>query len=122
MPIAITPSLRARIASRDGMLKALPQWRRLRGHSRKLMRRSFTMTSSQRGDSMMHRKLIGSFLVLLTTLIAPTCEAQPGGGGFRVPKVGTKLPVVTVYDARGRKFSTKSIRGQHAVIAFGCLT
>ena len=38
------------------------------------------------------------------------------------PAVGEPLPDVTVYDASGREVKTSSLRGQHIVLTFGCLT
>jgi len=39
-----------------------------------------------------------------------------------MPKVGSILPEITLYDDRGKEFSTKSLRGQYSVLVFGCLT
>jgi len=38
------------------------------------------------------------------------------------PAVGDVLPDVTVYDVNGREVKTSSLRGQHIVLTFGCLT
>jgi cytochrome oxidase Cu insertion factor (SCO1/SenC/PrrC family) len=38
------------------------------------------------------------------------------------PAVGDPLPDVTVYDVNGREVKTSSLRGQHIVLTFGCLT
>ena len=51
-----------------------------------------------------------------------TALAQRGDRGPGLPRVGTALPEVTAYDAEGKAFSTKDLRGKHAVLVFGCLT
>ncbi len=38
------------------------------------------------------------------------------------PKVGEALPDVMVYDAQGRPFNLGVLKGDYAVIVFGCLT
>jgi cytochrome oxidase Cu insertion factor (SCO1/SenC/PrrC family) len=38
------------------------------------------------------------------------------------PAVGDPLPDVTVYDVNGQEVKTSSLRGQHIVLTFGCLT
>jgi len=55
-----------------------------------------------------------------------------GGGGPGSPgssqlersglKPGRPAPDVTVYDADGKEFSLKALRGSHTVLVFGCLT
>lgn len=68
------------------------------------------------------RPLIHYFAVLaILGLNIATANAQRGGGQG-LPKVGTALPEVTAYDADGKEFSTKQLRGKHAVLVFGCLT
>jgi len=73
------------------------------------------------------RPFIRYFAVLVVLgLNVATANAQRGGaqrgGGQGLPKVGTALPEVTAYDADGKEFSTKQLRGKHAVLVFGCLT
>ncbi len=57
--------------------------------------------------------------------------ALPGeGGADRVrrifdettPELGAPLPDVTCYDADGKVFKLRSLRGHHSVLLFGCLT
>ena len=64
--------------------------------------------------------------VLLSCFLLGVVQAQPrsasGRGGFGLPEVGTTLPTVTVFDEQGKEFSTASLRGQHSVLVFGCLT
>lgn len=38
------------------------------------------------------------------------------------PKVGDELPDVTVYDADGKEFKLRSLKGRYTVLVFGCLT
>ena len=38
------------------------------------------------------------------------------------PALGSPLPDITIYDARGKKFPLRNLKGSHAVIVFGCLT
>jgi len=62
--------------------------------------------------------------LLTAALIVSSCVpamAQRGGGGS-LPQVGSSLPDVNVYDANGREFSLTELKGQYAVLVFGCLT
>ncbi len=38
------------------------------------------------------------------------------------PVVGDTLDEVGLFDAAGKKFSTKNLKGKHTVLVFGCLT
>lgn len=38
------------------------------------------------------------------------------------PAVGDQLPEVTLYDGKGDRISTSSLRGHYTVLTFGCLT
>jgi cytochrome oxidase Cu insertion factor (SCO1/SenC/PrrC family) len=38
------------------------------------------------------------------------------------PAIGDRLPDLTVYSPDGKEVKTSSLRGQHVVITFGCLT
>ena len=38
------------------------------------------------------------------------------------PAIGDQLPDLTVYDPHGKEVKTSSLRGQHVVLTFGCLT
>jgi hypothetical protein len=38
------------------------------------------------------------------------------------PKLGTLLPDLKCYDADGNEFRLRSLKGQHSVLMFGCLT
>ena len=40
----------------------------------------------------------------------------------RGPAVGTMVPDITAFDADGKPFRLRSIKGSHTVIVFGCLT
>jgi len=46
----------------------------------------------------------------------------PRGMGARLPKVGSMLPDIELYDAEGQVFSTANLRGTYSVVVFGCLT
>jgi len=44
-------------------------------------------------------------------------------GGENIPKVGSLVPNISVFDAEGRSFALREkLKGRHAVIVFGCLT
>ena len=38
------------------------------------------------------------------------------------PPLNAKLPNITLYDAAGKKFRLRSLKGQYTVLLFGCLT
>jgi cytochrome oxidase Cu insertion factor (SCO1/SenC/PrrC family) len=38
------------------------------------------------------------------------------------PAIGDSLPDLTVYSPDGKEVKTSSLRGQHVVLTFGCLT
>ena len=72
-----------------------------------------------------------TLLLGILTLLAGNAIAQPGGiqgagsgrsAGGNLPKVGSMLPDISLYDDRGEEFSTTSLRGQYSVLVFGCLT
>ncbi len=72
-----------------------------------------------------------TLLLGISTLLAGNAFAQPGGGGRsgssrgpggNLPAVGTMVPDISLYDDRGKEFSTTSLRGQYSVLVFGCLT
>jgi len=57
----------------------------------------------------------------------PTAEEHPRERVNRIfdelsPPPGEPLPDVTIYDAQGRKFPLRNLRGRHTVLLFGCLT
>jgi cytochrome oxidase Cu insertion factor (SCO1/SenC/PrrC family) len=58
-------------------------------------------------------------LLAITLLSGSVTTAQPGGG---LPAPGSLLPDVVVYDEDGREFSLTELRGEYAVLVFGCLT
>ena len=74
-----------------------------------------------------------TLLLGISTLLAGHAFAQPAGNqdgragsgrgaGANLPKVGSMLPDISLYDDRGEKVSTASLRGQYSVLVFGCLT
>ncbi|MBW3601009.1 MAG: hypothetical protein KY475_27550 [Planctomycetes bacterium] len=67
------------------------------------------------------------FLTLVFFGVVAPAFAQrgdlPGKRNFAAkPAVGEMLPDVAVYDAAGKEFPLRSLRGKHAVLVFGCLT
>jgi len=60
-----------------------------------------------------------AILFAITVLFGSVAVAQSGGG---LPRVGSELPVVAVYDENGQEFSLSKLRGEYAVLVFGCLT
>ena len=45
------------------------------------------------------------------------------GGGENMPKVGSLIPDISVFDAEGRSFPLREkLKDRHTVIVFGCLT
>ncbi len=45
------------------------------------------------------------------------------GGGENIPKVGSLIPDISVFDAEGRSFPLREkLKDRHTVIVFGCLT
>ena len=55
------------------------------------------------------------------TLVASTPGLAQRNFGAR-PAPGEMLPDVTVYDAAGKEFRLRSLRGRYTVLVFGCLT
>ena len=46
-----------------------------------------------------------------------------GSGSENMPKIGSLVPNVSVFDSEGRNFALREkLKGRHAVIVFGCLT
>jgi cytochrome oxidase Cu insertion factor (SCO1/SenC/PrrC family) len=68
--------------------------------------------------------VVVSGLACLMAGSAPGQQNRPGnrGPGGELPAVGSMLPDVALYDEHGEEFSTTSLRGQHSVLVFGCLT
>jgi len=60
-----------------------------------------------------------AILFSITLLSGSVATAQRGG---RLPAPGSPLPDVVVYDEDGREFSLTDLRGEYAVLVFGCLT
>jgi cytochrome oxidase Cu insertion factor (SCO1/SenC/PrrC family) len=73
------------------------------------------------------RTLLSLTLVLAasaSTLAQPKERPRAADGrsfGAR-PAPGEMLPDVTVYDAAGKEFPLRSLRGRYTVLVFGCLT
>lgn len=64
--------------------------------------------------------------VLLVGVLTVPAPAQGGREDpewvKKSPTIGDKLPELTVYTADGKEFKTSGLRGQYAVLVFGCLT
>ena len=68
----------------------------------------------------------------LTAVLLTTCSLQSvvlgqdrerRGGAESMPKVGSLIPDVSVFDSEGRNFILReNFKGRHTVIVFGCLT
>jgi cytochrome oxidase Cu insertion factor (SCO1/SenC/PrrC family) len=58
----------------------------------------------------------------LSAVAVGQSQVRSGPGSVNFPTVGSSLPVVQVFDDEGNSFSTKSLRGHHSVLVFGCLT
>lgn len=69
----------------------------------------------------MHRLLLTSVAFVVMAGIALGQPAR-GRGGFGVPQVGTMLPDVSAFNDQGKTFSTRDLKGNYAVLVFGCLT
>ena len=63
-----------------------------------------------------------SLAAMMLFVFSHATQAQPGPDGFGLPEVGSALPDVTVFDAEGAEFSTKTLQGHYSVLVFGCLT
>ena len=60
---------------------------------------------------------------LLLTVSTVSAQSPRGRGWFSGgPKVGDALPDVVAFDADGKEFSLKALRGHYSVLVFGCLT
>jgi len=68
------------------------------------------------------------FVLALATAALPVAAiAQPpkkdeAAFAREKPAIGDKLPDLTVYSPDGKEVKTSSLRGQHVVLTFGCLT
>ncbi len=69
----------------------------------------------------MHRIRLSLASILLLAC-ANSSHAQLERGRSELPKVGTTLSEITIYDDCGDEFSTKALRGHYSVLVFGCLT
>ncbi|MCH2062775.1 MAG: hypothetical protein MK194_03510 [Roseibacillus sp.] len=76
----------------------------------------------------MMRFQITIFLLIITCVLQSVVLGQDrgrrrGGGGENMPKVGSLIPDISVFDAEGRSFALREkLKGRHTVIVFGCLT
>lgn len=66
--------------------------------------------------------------LLLVSLVFQAVAAgqgseRRGGGGENMPKIGSLIPEISVFDERGESFPLREkLKGRYAVIVFGCLT
>ena len=65
---------------------------------------------------------LGSSLSLLPTRADAQGKKNEEDFLKQKPAIGDKLPDLTVYDPDGKEVKTSSLRGQHVVLTFGCLT
>lgn len=68
-----------------------------------------------------------SILLLVTFVLQAVAAGQDRerrrGGGANMPKVGSLIPEISLFDAQGGSFPLREkLKGRHAVIVFGCLT
>ena len=66
-----------------------------------------------------------ALLLPLAAFAQPRGGRGPGSGGpgGELPlKPGDTFPQVEVFDAAGKPFSTKSLKGKYTVVVNGCLT
>ena len=65
--------------------------------------------------------------VVLVLLASPVCiwaqkEQKEEEFLKAKPAIGEAIPELTVYSPDGKELKTSSLRGQHVVLTFGCLT
>jgi cytochrome oxidase Cu insertion factor (SCO1/SenC/PrrC family) len=70
------------------------------------------------------RVSLGLIVALLpgTALAQPKKERNEEDFAKEKPAVGEMLPDLTVYSPDGKEVKLSSLRGQHVVLTFGCLT
>ena len=72
--------------------------------------------------------LLGSNVFAQGFGASPPLPGERGGERVRrifdetSPKLGAPLPDLTCYDADGKEFQLRSLKGHHTVLLFGCLT
>lgn len=70
----------------------------------------------------MRHLFIAAFTVLVFASFAHAQARNLGAFDEKAPKVGELAPDITVYDADGKEFRLRSIKGHYTVLVFGCLT
>jgi hypothetical protein len=71
---------------------------------------------------------LAAFWALGCAIFLAPCDARGQGKKSEEdfvkekPAIGDSLPDLTVYTPDGKEVKTSSLRGQHVVITFGCLT
>ena len=70
------------------------------------------------------RLLLGLFIASIPTAALAQPEKKKNEEDFlkEKPAVGDTLPDLTVYSPDGKEVKLSSLRGQHVVLTFGCLT
>jgi cytochrome oxidase Cu insertion factor (SCO1/SenC/PrrC family) len=73
------------------------------------------------------RPILQFALALATAALPAVAIAQPpkkdeAAFAKEKPAIGDKLPDLVVYSPDGKEVKTSSLRGQHVVLTFGCLT
>jgi len=63
-------------------------------------------------------------LLLALSCLTSTVSGQPSGRKSfgDLPKVGERLPAITIVDADGNDFHLRSLKDNYTVLVFGCLT
>lgn len=64
--------------------------------------------------------LAAAFIIPVVGFTQP--RVARGRGGELPLNVGDTFPVIEVFDAHGKAFSTKSLKGKYTVVVNGCLT
>jgi cytochrome oxidase Cu insertion factor (SCO1/SenC/PrrC family) len=64
--------------------------------------------------------LAAAFIIPVVGFTQP--RVARGRGGELPLKVGDTFPLIEVFDAHGKAFSTKSLKGKYTVVVNGCLT
>jgi len=63
-----------------------------------------------------------SFLFLPAVASAQGMQQRERAFVRQAPKIGVRLPSLSVYSADGNAFNTADLRGHYTVLTFGCLT
>jgi hypothetical protein len=71
----------------------------------------------------MNSRLVSAFVLFLLPGLALAQQKKNEEDFIKEkPAIGDSLPDLTVYTPDGKEIKTSSLRGQHVVLTFGCLT